>query len=200
MQILPPGAQYGIGIHGKDTDVTIDELLQYVVIQSDNTACDKLLEIAGGVKEVENYIHNIGIQGMAIAASEKQMHSDNTLQYKSWCEPKEMTRLLKLFYERRCLSESSTAYLLTALEKTATGSKRIKGLLPEGTIVAHKTGSSGIFNGIASATNDAGIITLPNGKHLIVTVFVTDSKASDTSREAVIANIAKLAYDRLGNN
>jgi beta-lactamase class A len=28
--------------HGKDTDVTIDELLQYVITQSDNTACDKL--------------------------------------------------------------------------------------------------------------------------------------------------------------
>lgn len=185
--------------HGKDTDVTIDELLQYMVTQSDNTACDKLLEIAGGVKEVENYIHDIGVRGMAIAATEKQMHADNTLQYKSWCEPKEMTHLLKLFYEGKCLSKSSTEYLLTTLEKTATGTKRIKGLLPEGTIVAHKTGSSGTQNGITPATNDAGIILLPNGKHLIVSVFVTDAKANDSTRDAVIARVTKAAYDKMGN-
>lgn len=185
--------------HGKDTDVTLDELLQYVVTQSDNTACDKLLEIAGGVKRVEDYIHSTGVKGVAIAATEKQMHADNTLQYKSWCEPIEMTHLLKLLYEGKCLSKSSTAYLLTTLEKTATGTKRIKGLLPVGTVVAHKTGSSGTINGFTPATNDAGIITLPNGKHLIITVFVTDSKASDTTREAVIARIAKAAYDKMGN-
>jgi len=185
--------------HGKDTAVTINELLQYVVTQSDNTACDKLLEIAGGVKEVENYIHTIGVQGMAIAATEREMHADNTLQYKSWCEPKEMTHLLKLFYEGKCLSKSSRAYLLNTLQETATGTKRIKGLLPEGTIVAHKTGSSGTLNGITPATNDAGIITLPNGKHLIVSVFVTDAKANDSIRDAVIAQIAKAAYDKMGS-
>lgn len=186
--------------HGKDTTVTIDELLQYVITQSDNTACDKLLEIAGGVKDVENYIHSIGIQGIAIAATEKQMHADKTLQYKSWCEPKEMTHLLKLFYEGKCLSKSSTSYLLTTLEKTATGTRRIKGLLPEGTIVAHKTGSSGTQNGLTPATNDVGIIMLTNGEHLIVTVFVTDAKANDSTRDAVIAQITRAAYDKMGNN
>lgn len=184
--------------HRKDTDVTIDELIQYMITQSDNTACEKLIEIAGGVHQVENYIHSIGVKGIAIAATEKQMHADNTLQYKSWCEPKEMTHLLKLFYEGKCLSKSSTAYLLKTMEGTATGTKRLKGLLPAGTVVAHKTGSSGTQNGFTPATNDVGIITLPNGNHLIVTVFVTDSKASDTTRDAVIARIAKAAYDKMG--
>jgi beta-lactamase class A len=184
--------------HGKDTDVTIDELIQYMITQSDNTACEKLIEIAGGVHQVENYIHSIGVKGIAIAATEKQMHADNTLQYKSWCEPKEMTHLLKLFYEGKCLSKSSTAYLLKTMEGTATGTKRLKGLLPAGTVVAHKTGSSGTQNGFTPATNDVGIITLPNGNHLIVSVFVTDSKASDTTRDAVIARIAKAAYDKMG--
>jgi beta-lactamase class A len=80
--------------------------------------------------------------------------------------------------------------------KTSTGPGRLKGLLPEGTIVAHKTGSSGENeNGIAAATNDAGIVTLANGKHFIIVVFVSDSGADEKTRDAVIAKITKAVWD-----
>jgi hypothetical protein len=38
------------------------------------------------------------------------------------------------------------------------GAKRLKGELPAGTVVAHKTGTGGTRNGITSPTNDIGII------------------------------------------
>src|SRR5215469_13557678 len=75
------------------------------------------------------------------------------------------------------------------------GARRIKGQLPAGTVVAHKTGTGGTRDGITSATNDIGIITLPDGRHLAVAVFVSDSAADDTTREALIARIAKAAWD-----
>lgn len=184
----------------RDTDITINELLQFMVSESDNIACDILLEKAGGPKQVEDFIHSLRVSGIAIAATEKEMHTNNSLQYKSWCEPIEMTHLLKLFYEGKCLSKASTDYLMKIMIETTTGAQRIKGLLPSGTVVAHKTGSSGTKDGFTPATNDAGIITLPNGKHLIVTAFVTDSKASDSTRDVAIAQIAKLTYDKMGNN
>ena len=73
------------------------------------------------------------------------------------------------------------------------GAKRLKGELLAGTVVAHKTG--GTQNGITSATNDIGIITLPNGTHLAVAAFVSDSSADEATRESVIARIAKAAWD-----
>jgi beta-lactamase class A len=182
----------------KDTSLPLSELIRFMVSESDNIACDILLNKAGGPKQVEGFIHGLGIAGIAIAATEKEMHSNTSLQYQSWCEPKEMSHLLKLFYEGKCLSKTSTDYLRKIMEGTETGGKRIKGLLPAGTVVAHKTGSSMTENGLAAATNDAGIITLPNGNHLIITVFVTDSKADFDTREAVIAKIAKAAYDEMG--
>jgi len=78
------------------------------------------------------------------------------------------------------------------------GSKGLQGLLPNGTVVAHKTGTSGTQNGITAATNDIGIITLPNGKHFAIAVFVSDSPADEKVREAVIAKIAKAVWDRWG--
>jgi beta-lactamase class A len=48
----------------------------------------------------------------------------------------------------------------------------------------------------SSATNDIGIITLPNGTRLAVVVFVSDSAANDDTRDAIIARLAKAAWDR----
>ena len=51
-------------------------------------------------------------------------------------------------------------------------------------------------NAITAATNDIGIINLPNGKQVAIAVFVSDSPADERTREAVIAKIAKAAWDR----
>src|SRR5215469_9552185 len=66
---------------------------------------------------------------------------------------------------------------------------------PAGTKIAHKTGSSDVDNGLAHATNDIGLITLPDGRKLAVAVFVTDSRADEATRIRVIAEIGKAAYD-----
>jgi beta-lactamase class A len=75
------------------------------------------------------------------------------------------------------------------------GAKRLKGGLPAGTVVAHKTGTGGTRNGITSATNDIGIITLPDGRDLAEAGFVSDSAANDDTRDAIIARLAKAARD-----
>ena len=107
-----------------------------------------------------------------------------------------MAKLFYKYYQGNVLSKSSREYLLRIMEKTVTGANRIKGLLPKGTIVAHKTGSSGTNGeGITAATNDAGIITLPSGHHVILVVFVSNSKDNDKTRNEVIAKISKAVWD-----
>ena len=73
----------------------------------------------------------------------------------------------------------------------------MKGRLPAGTEVAHKTGSSGSRKGVSAATNDIGIITLPDGRHLAVAVFLRHSKAGAETRDATIARVARAAWDRV---
>lgn len=181
--------------HGNDTDITIDDLLHFMVAHSDNIACDVLLKQLGGPKVVMDYLHGLGITGISIVATEAEMHKGWEVQYNNWCEPMEMTRLLDIFSEGMCVSKASTNYLTRIMDSTSTCPKRIKGLLPSGTVVARKSGTSGTNEGLAAATNDVGIITLPNGKHLIISAFVSDSRAADTMRDAVIAKITKAAWD-----
>jgi beta-lactamase class A len=53
----------------------------------------------------------------------------------------------------------------------------------------------GLLNGVTAATNDIGLVTLPNGRHLAIAVFVSDSRANDAVREEVIAKVAVAAWD-----
>lgn len=50
-------------------------------------------------------------------------------------------------------------------------------------------------NGVAHATNDIGLIALPDQRQLAIAVFITDSTADQTMRESVIARIARATYD-----
>jgi beta-lactamase class A len=81
---------------------------------------------------------------------------------------------------------------------TATGPRRIKGGLPAGTPVAHKTGTSRTRDGKTDATNDVGLVTLPSGNRIAVVVFVSASPADEATRERTIADLARAAYDRFG--
>lgn len=106
-----------------------------------------------------------------------------------------MAELLVHVYRGETLSKDRTAELLRLLAETVPGAARLKGLLPMGTVVAHRGGTSAVTDGLASATNDVGIITLPDGSHVSVAVFLKNSKGGLASRERVIAMIGRAAYD-----
>jgi beta-lactamase class A len=177
------------------TDLTVNELLRYAVSESDGTASDVLMKLAGGHVPVQMYVTNLPVTDVIVLNTEKELSEDWTAQYRNFASPESAVALLRAFFERRGLSESSQILLLKYMVQSTPGAKRLKGLLPTGTMVAHKTGTSGTQNGITAATNDIGIITLPNDKHLAIAVFVSDSPADEETREGVIAKIAKAVYD-----
>lgn len=182
------------------TEITLGELLSYMVSQSDNDACDFLLKKLGGPQTVLNYLYSLGIKGINVVASEGDMAKAWEVQYTNWCKPADVVHLLDLFYSGKVLSKSSNDFLYRIMTETSTGPKRLKGLLPADAVVAHKTGSSATNDeGLTPASNDVGIITLPNGKHLAIAVFVCNSKADETTRDSVIAHIAKAAWDVYGH-
>jgi beta-lactamase class A len=179
-----------------DVDITLDELLNSTVAQSDNNGCDILFRLIGGTDVVNRYVHSLGISNIAIVATEEEMHKDWEVQFRNWSTPHAMGQLLCKFSHDSILSEKSRNYTWNLMAKAGTGSRRLKGQLPDGTVVAHKSGSSGTNDkGIAAATNDAGIIVLPDGRQIIVVVFVSHSTAKEESRDEIIARIAREAWD-----
>jgi len=176
-------------------ELTINELLRFALSESDGSASDVLMKLAGGPGAVQAYLSELGINDMIVLDTEQSFTQDHSLQYRNFASPDAAISLLRALYEHRNLSESSQALLVKFMTESTPGPKRLKGLLPPGTNVAHKTGTSGTENGITAATNDIGIITLPNGKHLAIAVFVSDTLADEATREGTIAKIAKAVWE-----
>lgn len=181
------------------TTMSIAEILEYTVSQSDNVGCDVLLRLLGGPEAVERFVKRYGVKDISIRINEETMQSNWDMMYQNWTTPKAANDVLKKFYEnkKKLLSQKSYDFLWKVMRETSTGPKRLKGQLPAGTIVAHKTGYSGAHKttGIYAAVNDIGIVYLPNGKHFYISVFVTDSKEDFDTNERIIADIAKVAWD-----
>jgi beta-lactamase class A len=177
-------------------NVSYRELITDMISFSDNDACDILLKKIGGPDQVDLYLRSIKIRGINLETSEAEMAAKWEVQYTNWSKPVDMVKLLDAFYNGKALLPASRDFFYKIMAETTTGPKRIKGLLPEGTIVAHKTGTSGTNDaGLTPATNDVGIITLPNGKHVAIAVFVCNSTADEATREGVIAKIAEAVYE-----
>ena len=178
---------------------TIERLIQYSVSHSDNTACDVLIRLIGTPKTVEEYIKKSGINDIQITFNEKEMQANWENMFQNWTTPKAASETLKLFYENKSnlLSKSSYDFFWKTNKETTTGKNRIRGQLPEKTVVAHKTGWSGTNKetGITAAVNNIGIVFLPSGEYFIISVFVSESKENFDSNEKIIADIAKATYD-----
>jgi beta-lactamase class A len=175
-------------------DVTLRELLRLTVSLSDNVAADILLRLAGGPKAVDRYIAELGIRGFHLRDSEAGLHHDVSAQYRNWFKPAGAAQLLRRLSDNSPLTPEHTQLLLgwmTPSEPT----KRLDGDLPGGIRVAHKSGTSDVDRGVAHATNDIGLIPLPDGRRIAIAVFVTDSTADGDTRENVIARIGRAVYD-----
>jgi beta-lactamase class A len=145
------------------------------------------------------FLHEIKVSEINVVNSEKEIGRDWQTQYENWATPAAAVELLAAVNERRGLSAESQSLLWKLMVDSIRGEKRLKGQLPAGTVVAHKTGTGGTRDGVNSATNDIGIITLPNGRHAAIAVFVSDSPTDEATREAIIAKIAKAVWDKWGN-
>lgn len=177
-----------------DVDVPLDELLRLAASLSDNTAADIVLRIAGGPAAVDGYMASLGVEGFHLQDGEHALHRDPSAQYRNWLEPAGAVGLLHRLDRDSPLRPEHTRMLLGWLKDSPTGTHRMKAGLPPETVLMHKTGTSGTRDGMAAATNDIGLIELPDGRRLALAVFVTDSQADEAARESVIARIAKAAY------
>ena len=178
--------------------LALSEILAYTVSKSDNVGCDLLLRLIGGPQAVEEYFMKNNFKDISIKINEEVQQGNWDLQFQNWTTPKAANEVLAAFYynRKKLLSKKSYDFIWKVMRETTTGEDRLKGQLPEGTIVAHKTGSSGANKaGLTAAVNDIGVVFLPNGKHFFISVFVTNSKEDAGTNEKIIADIAKATWN-----
>jgi beta-lactamase class A len=206
--------------------VSIHNLLEIMLLISDNTATDRLLDTVGGGNAVTAHMNSLGVEGIRVDRPTIRLIGDwlgiedmPSAAGKRWDDyeelvdelptgqreqaarnfeadprdtstPRGMATLLEQIWRGDALSKSSGELLIDIMERCETGTARLKGLLPEGTVVAHKTGT------IGRTTNDVGVISLPDDAgHVIVAAFIKNSDLDGPDRERAIAEAARAVHD-----
>ncbi|MGA9211729.1 class A beta-lactamase, subclass A2 [Kaistella sp.] len=181
-------------------EIPLSELIKYTVAQSDNNGCDILLRLIGGTETVQNFMNEKEVKNFQIKFNEEKMHQSIDAIYANNTTTNSLSQLLKDFYFNKIVSKKSTDFLMKILLETSTGTNKLVEQLPKNS-VAHKTGSSGKTDaGLTIAENDAGIVTLPSGKHYAISVFVSDSMESSEINTKIIADISKIVFDYFSKN
>jgi len=175
--------------------LTLDQLLRYTVSHSDNNGCDILIDLIGGTETVQKFINNQGIKDFTIKVNEQQMSNWDNL-YLNTTTPLATTQLFEMFYEGKILKKETTQYLYQIMVETSRGITWMKAGFPENTELAHRTGISGTNeNNLRVAMNDVGIVKLPNGNHLILSIYLKNITEEREETEKIIRDIAKVTWD-----
>lgn len=202
--------------------LSVHNLIELMLTQSDNTATDVMVKAAGGPGAVTAWVRAQGVRDLRVdgdtagilrrffslppgpfpQALEAAMKADPKLAERGdkpdpvfdadprdTATPLAMSRLLDRIFSGKALSAASTKVLVETMGRCRTGAGRISGRLPAGTKVAHKTGTLG------GSVNDTGVLTLPGGRQVVVSVFVKQSTLPFEARETVIADIARAVRD-----
>ncbi|SIS13081.1 beta-lactamase class A [Peribacillus simplex] len=104
----------------------------------------------------------------------------------------DMALLLERIAYKQLISEKACDDMFEILAKQQFRS-RIPYLLPQNTVVAHKTGT------IASVVNDSGIVQLPDNKgRFIITAFSIGNK-TEAEGAGIISELARVAYNHFLN-
>ena len=187
--------------YGKSRNtMTIRELLEWSLAESDNNAADILLHRVGGTSGVTSIMRQMGISDeIVIGASEEDMHRDPYLSYLNRTTPLAMAQLFDKFNNEMRNASQSYSEISVMLEQCRTGLDRLAlPLLPTNAMIGHKTGTGfPPSEGRISAVNDCGYVNLSNGTRYSIAVFVADSGYDMAATSAIIAEISKIVWKSL---
>lgn len=176
--------------------VSLKEILRTTIKDSDNNGCDILLKLAGGPHAVTAYLRKNGIEDMTVATSERAMHGDWNIQARNRATPEAANRLLRLFYEKKLLKPDTQAFLSSAMRDSMVSPERLRNGLPPKTPLIHKTGTSmAFYKKQGNTVNDIGIVILPDGTPLFISVFVSHGKEPKGITEKMIARLSRTAWE-----
>lgn len=174
MQYQPVGTQFS-AIH------TVTEM----IINSDNTATNMIIERLGGKDELNKRFKEWGLEMTVINNPLPDLEGTNTTN------PRDLAMVLVKVNQGDLISLRSRDRLLEIMRQTKTRTLLPQGIEKEASI-AHKTGDIGTILG------DAGIVDIPTGKRYIGAVLVKRPH-NDYSARTLIQEISRISYQHFKN-
>lgn len=155
------------------TEFTALEVASAMIITSDNTATNMIIDLLGGAEALNARFKAQGLTATQIQNPLPDLEGTNTTS------PKDLVQTLAVISEGKTLTTPARDRVLNILQRTE--SKRLipTGVEVEGAITYNKTGD------IALALGDAALIDLPDGKRYALSVLVQRSDNDGRARELI---------------
>lgn len=169
MQYKKPGTQY-----------TALEVATKMIIISDNTATNMLIERLGGAEELNQRFRSWGLMHTAIRNRLPDIEGTNTTT------PRELASLMSILHKGELVSLQARARMMDIMQRNEINTLLPKGL-GTGATIAHKTGN------IGSLSADAGLVDTPSGKRYLISVMVKRPH-NDATAEELIRKISRTTY------
>lgn len=162
------------------------EVARKMIVVSDNTATNMMIELLGGAEVLNQYFANWGLRATVLRNNLPDLEGTNTTS------PQDLINIIAQIDRGNLVSVKSRDRILQIMRQTQNASLLPKGL-GEGSIIAHKTGN------IDTMLADAGMVDLPNGKRYLVAVMVKHPPETEKPAQSLIRDISRMSYRYLNN-
>ena len=156
------------------TELTLDEALEAMITISDNGAALALWHFLGP-ENIDATLTKIGLADFHVALNDDE---DNVVT------PRAVGTYFTMLAKKQLISPAASDRMLARLERQQINN-RLPADLPDGVVIAHKTGN------LVGAVHDAGIIFTPSGPRVVV-VMTWD--AYDDEADPFIASVGSIVY------
>jgi len=156
------------------TELTLDQALEAMITISDNGAALALWRFLGP-ENIDATLTRIGLPDFHVALDHQE---DNVVT------PRAIGTYFTMLAKRQLVSASASDRMLARLERQQINN-RLPADLPDGVVIAHKTGN------LVGVVHDAGIIYTPFGPRVVVAMTWD---AYDDEADPFIASVGSIVY------
>jgi beta-lactamase class A len=171
-----------------EAGLTLGEICEAALTLSDNTAGNLMLASFGGPAGLTAYARSLGDRATRLDRWETALNEATPGDPRDTTTPLAMLGNLRATVLGDALSSRSRDQLAAWLMANKTGGRRLRAGVPQSWRGGDKTGT-----GERNTTNDIAVLWPPNRAPLIVTAYYTGAQASADERNAVLAEIGRLA-------
>lgn len=167
-------------------EVTVNDLCNFMIMLSDNFATNILANYVG-IENINKTMDELGIKQTRMNRLLFDDEAENRGLH-NYITPYEIGKLLEMMHKKELINEDASSSMLEKLKLQQVNYK-IPYLLPEDTVIAHKTGDD------PGITHDCGIVYVKNP--YIICFASNETYVPDT--DDAIRKISKLIYDDMNS-
>lgn len=177
-----------------DTGMTIEEICEAAVGQSDNTAGNLLFELIDGPNGFKTALNKLGDTVTDSSRKETELNEATPGDIRDTSTPKQLVMDLKEYATKKVLTQDKQKIFIDWMSNNETGDELIRAGAPKNWAVADKSGA-----GSYGTRNDIAIVTPPNRKPIVVAVLSKKDEKDADYNNKLIKDASRIIFDYIQN-